>query len=192
MKHTLKVLNYLLLAGAMTFASCGENKSETTETTDSTATTDQMGTDSTQAGADNNADQNFVNDATELNMKEMAWLKAGVALGTDKEVKAHAKHMLADHEKTGMQMKELAGKKSMQLPTVDTAGEVSMNDEKGKDWDKKWADKMVDDHEKTISRFESAQNEVKDAELKDMISKTLPTLRSHLEMAKKLKDRLDK
>ncbi len=89
-------------------------------------------------------------------------------------------------------MKDLAMAKGLEVPTVDTAGEVNVNDSKGKAWDKKWADKMVDDHEKIINRYERAEGDVKDADLKAMITKTLSTLRSHLDMAKKLKERLDK
>ncbi len=179
MKHTLKTLNFLLVAGALTFASCGESNSENTTATEMSAEAD-------------NSDKDFVKDATELNTKEIAWLKAGVSMGTDKEVKMHAEHMLADHEKTGAEMKDLAMAKGLEVPTVDTAGEVNVNDSKGKACDKKWADKMVDDHEKIINRYERAEGDVKDADLKAMITKTLSTLRSHLDMAKKLKERLDK
>ena len=183
MKRTLKALNYLLIAGAITFASCGENTNGNNDNTDTTAMDNDMAA---------NADKDFVKDATELNMKELAWLKAGMNMGTDQELKQHAEHMLADHEKTGAEMKDLAGRKGLEVPNVDTTGEVNIDDkDKGKDWDRKWADKMVDDHEKTINRFERAENDVQDADLKAMISKTLPTLRSHLDMAKKLKERLD-
>ena len=53
-----------------------------------------------------------------------------------------------------------------------------------------WTDEMVDAHEKTISRFESAQKDVKDEELRTMITNTLPTLRSHLDMMKGLQAKM--
>jgi putative membrane protein len=45
---------------------------------------------------------------------------------------------------------------------------------------------MVQDHEKVISMFEKEESEGKDAELKKFVQNTLPILKEHLEMAKKL------
>jgi putative membrane protein len=45
---------------------------------------------------------------------------------------------------------------------------------------------MVRDHETVIAMFEKAEGEVKDAELKKFITDTLPILKEHLAMAKKL------
>ena len=51
---------------------------------------------------------------------------------------------------------------------------------------------MVDEHEKVINKFEDAQNKAIDQELKDMVSKTLPTLHKHLDMMKDLQAKLTK
>ena len=182
----------LLLAGGLFLASCGNstNESETSDTT--LADKMEAGVDSVQAALAGNPDQDFVKDAVEMNTKELTWLNAGNTMGTDKELKGHAKMMIADHEKMGMDVKDHAAKKALELPNVDTTGEVDLNEKKGRDWDRKWAEKMVDDHQKVIKRFENAQNDVKDEELRTMITNTLPKLRSHLEMSEKLRDRLSK
>jgi putative membrane protein len=44
----------------------------------------------------------------------------------------------------------------------------------------------VRDHEKVIAAFDKQAKSGKDAELKAYASKTLPTLRSHLQMAKQV------
>ena len=44
----------------------------------------------------------------------------------------------------------------------------------------------VKDHEKDIKAFEKASKDAKDPELKAWASKTLPTLKEHLAMARKL------
>ena len=44
----------------------------------------------------------------------------------------------------------------------------------------------IKDHEKDIKTFEHASKDVKDADLKAFVDKTLPTLREHLAMAEKL------
>ena len=51
---------------------------------------------------------------------------------------------------------------------------------------------MISGHEDAISLFENNQNSVKDADLKALITDALPTLHSHLDMMKQLKDKLNK
>ena len=58
----------------------------------------------------------------------------------------------------------------------------------GADRDKEWISFMISAHEKAIGKFEGAQNNVTDPELKTMIANTLPTLHAHLDMLNKAKD----
>ncbi len=51
---------------------------------------------------------------------------------------------------------------------------------------------MVKDHEKDIAEFEKASGEVKDADLKKFIDDTLPVMKRHLEMVKKLEGTKDR
>jgi putative membrane protein len=193
MKSLTGKLIALAFIGSMTLASCGDGDGNA-DNTDTMTTGEEMqaAADTVQDAMNGDQDQRFVKDAVELNTKELAWIHAGIDHGTDADVKKHAKHMLPDHEKMGAEVSAYAAKKSMEVPTVDVTNEVDMNDKKGRDWDKKWADKMVDDHEKAINRFENASANVKDPELKTMIDNTLPTLRSHLEMAKTLQAKFNK
>ena len=104
--------------------------------------------------------------------------------------KLSAKQKKAKQEELQQQMQDYAAKKGYNMPTIDTANAVDINNKSGKDWDKAWADKMVDDHDKTISKFKKGLGDVSDPELKDMISNTLPTLQMHWDMCKKLQDKL--
>jgi putative membrane protein len=191
--RSLKGLIILAFIGSISLASCGDGNGNT-DANDTTTTGEQLqaAADSAQDAINGDQDKRFVQDAVELNTKELAWLNAGVSMGTDADVKKHAQHMIGDHEKMGTEVKAYASAKGIELPNVDVTNEVDNNEKKGRDWDKKWADKMVDDHEKTINRFENASGSVKDPELKAMIDKTLPTLRSHLEMAKTLQAKFNK
>lgn len=193
MKSLTGKLIALAFIGSITFASCGDGDGNA-DGTDTMSTGEQMSAaaDTVQDAMNGDQDKRFVQDAIELNTKELAWINAGIQNGTDADVKKHAKHMLPDHEKMGTDMTAYAAKMSIEMPNVDVTNEVDNNEKKGRDWDKKWADKMVDDHEKAINRFENASGTVKDPELKTMIDNTLPTLRSHLEMAKTLEAKFDK
>ncbi|MCW3120548.1 MAG: hypothetical protein JWQ38_40 [Flavipsychrobacter sp.] len=144
-----------------------------------------------------NPDSNFVVKAALDNSKELRLLEAGASNGTDKELKAHAKMMITDHKKLAANVKAYATKKGYVLPEGDNG---KADDElatlskktKGKEWDKEWTDALTSGHKDAVDMFEKAQNDVKDQELKDMITATLPTLRSHLDMMKGLQNKMGK
>ena len=118
-------------------------------------------------------------------------LQAGIDKGTDKMLKQDAQKMIADHKKLAGQMKDYCSKKNMAMPAMDNNMDMSaMNDKTGKDWDKAWVDMMADGHKSTIARFEKGQNEVTDADLKSMITMTLPTLHKHLDMVQQLQSKM--
>jgi putative membrane protein len=53
----------------------------------------------------------------------------------------------------------------------------------GKNFDKAYMDHMVSDHKEDISLFEKASKNAKGQELKDFATRTLPTLKMHLDSA---------
>jgi putative membrane protein len=60
----------------------------------------------------------------------------------------------------------------------------------GKEFDRAYMKMMVDDHQEDIKAFEKSSNDAKDADIKAFASKTLPTLRMHLDSAKAVNDAL--
>ncbi len=204
------------LAAALLLASCG-NDSSTTSTSTTTmdsnrdtktnmqATTpgQPMAGDTGMKQGDNGmaaqgmTDQDFVTRASAANIAEVNAHKAAGTHATTADVKMHAKHMLADHMKMGDEMKALASKKNMQLSTEPPADKKQMLDEmnankKGKDWDMAYLDDQVKDHQEAISLFENGSKRVKDADLKALIDKTLPTLRDHLKMVQDAQAKMPK
>jgi|GEM_PF-1502947 len=181
---------------AVTMTSCGEGTSEKIEsTTDSLVSkvgegVDKLGNrvDSMNIGGKDDGD--FLEDAVEMNTMEMRLLMIGQQRG-GKEVKAHAKHMLADHKKMAEQVKDYLTKKNLTL-SVDTANNDNdwNNRQAGADFDRAFADRMVSDHEKTINLFEDAKNDVRDPELKTLIENTIPKLKAHLEMSREMQQKL--
>jgi len=199
MKLAFKHTGFLALSCALslTVLSCGNSTSSSTssDSTSTSSTTNTMAaapadTTAANTNANSNKDADFINDVAVSNAKEIAWLQAGIDNG-GKDVKEHAKMMKKDHEQLAQQVKDYAGKKNIALPPdQDYSKDVDMGNKKGKDWDKAWVDKMVDEHQKTIDKFQKAQNEVSDAELKTMITNTLPTLQKHLDMCKTLQGKM--
>lgn len=137
-------------------------------------------------------DTTFVRDAVKMNKMELAMLELGTKMGTDAELKKHAKMMIADHEKLGNKVAAFATKAGIRLDDIATEELKPMDEPKGSKWDEEWLEDMKDAHKKTISEFEDAQDDVKDAELKGIIAEALPTLRAHLDMVTKMEEAKDK
>jgi putative membrane protein len=192
--NSIKVLITVLSISACAAAVTSCNNSGNSPMTDSTATLGEKISamaDSTKAALTPDPNKSFVQDASTDNTRELAWLQAGVDHGTSRELKAHAKMMIADHKQLADQLAGYASAKGIELPATDTAGVASLSEKPGKDWDKAWTDKMVSAHKDAIDKFEHAQNSVTDPDLKAIIDKTLPTLRKHYDMVKGMQDKMD-
>jgi putative membrane protein len=137
-------------------------------------------------------DEDFLGDAAEINTVEIAYLNAGIAFAIDLETKALAAELLPDHVALDRELKQLAERKHLTLPTIDSSIVVlDLPNKKGLKWDKAWADEMVDEQKALVRKFERNEDRVKDPDVKNFLTKSLPNLRTHLETLRKTKDRLD-
>ena len=134
-------------------------------------------------------EKDFVEEVVEENTYEMHMLQLGMSEGTDAELKEHARHMLADHEKMDTDMRAYARKYNIKLTGV-TPNTKKINEKAGAEWDADWADEIADMHRKMVRDFEKAQGLASEPELRNMIIAAIPTLKSHLEMANSLRTRL--
>lgn len=141
-------------------------------------------------------DAQFVVDAAVMNMKEIDAGNMAMKRGMAADVKDLAKHMVTDHTKALNDLKALAGKKNITVPTAladdDMKKSKDLADEKGSDFDGEYADMMVDEHQKAIDRFERASKNAKDPDVKAWADKMLPDLRHHLDMSMAVRDRIKK
>ncbi|XZF15033.1 DUF4142 domain-containing protein [Chitinophagaceae bacterium MMS25-I14] len=187
-------MNALILSGLLLVVSCSDQtQNKVSDTADTAVAKVENKVDEIKQDMKENKDANFVKDVLDANTKELHLLSLGETKGTSKELRNDAKKMMPDHEKMGADMKAYADKKGIDARVDSSNMKSSMDDDKaGADWDKNWADRMVEDHQKTVKKFEDAQNDVSDPELKDMITKTLPTLRMHLDMALTLQGKMKK
>ena len=133
-------------------------------------------------------DADFIVDAVAGNYADIKMAQMALTNSTSAEVKDIARTLEADHTKVLNELKGYAGKNGFAIPMEES--EEAKNNMKdlskkdAKDFDKKWCSLLVNKHEKTISNYEDRWNKTEDAELKDWINKTLPGLKSHLEMLK--------
>ena len=125
----------------------------------------------------------------EINAGEIAQQKA-----QDQRVKDFAAMMVQEHTKANEELKSIAANKNITLPTAPGEDHLEniadLNGYTGAEFDQEYTDMMVRDHEKTIDLFEDAAESSEDAELKAFASKTLPSLKKHLEQAETLQESL--
>lgn len=141
-------------------------------------------------------DSEFLVDQAEVNLAEIEIGKLAQTKGTNPEVKKFGKMLVDDHTKAASEVSALAKAKNFTLPTSLTEdGQEEykkLNEKSGADFDKKFADMMIDGHEKAIKKLEDASKDAKDPDVRTWASNNIAGLTAHLEHAKMLKQNLDK
>jgi len=106
---------------------------------------------------------------------------------SNSQVKDFAAQMVADHTKANNELKALAYKSEILLPTqyhADQAEHIKkMKSLSGPDFDKHYITMMVDDHNKTVALFRSA-TETTSKDVKKFATGTLAVLEGHYAKAK--------
>ncbi len=141
-------------------------------------------------------DKQFLKNAAQSDLFEMEGSKLALKKSGNNEVKAFANHVVEDHTKASNELKALAAKKGVELPTKPSLLQRSslklLGMYKGSGFDDSYAENIgVDAHESAVEDFSEAAEDADDAEIKAFAQKTLPTLKQHLEMAKALKVKTD-
>lgn len=146
--------------------------------------------------ADKKDDSEYLVDIAEVNLAEIEIGKLVQQKSTNPEVKKFGKMLVDEHTKSASEVSALAKTKNFTLPTSLTEdGQEEykkLNEKSGLDFDKKFADMMIDGHEKAIEELQKATKDAKDQDIKLWASNNIAPLTAHLEHAKLLKQELDK
>jgi len=104
------------------------------------------------------------------------------------EVKEEAQHMVKDHRLANEELKDIAVRKNIVLPSVLDSKMQEKYDKlskfNGKKFDKKYTRCMIKDHKKAICLFKKEAKKGTDTEMKTWASAKVPTLKNHLKMWK--------
>jgi putative membrane protein len=144
------------------------------------------------ASDDAEDDADFMVKAASGGMLEVELGKMALQKASNPQVKKFAQQMVADHSKANEELKALAAKKNITLPTTpgDEAQE-HINDlakYSGAEFDKKYAELMHKDHQEDLDLFKEAADDAEDPEVKAFAAKTLPVLQNHHQMAEQMED----
>lgn len=157
--------------------------------------TDQRGRTAAKAGGEagnvRGADRAFLLDAMEGNKAEtelasLAQQKAGGAA-----VREYAQMLQKDHSTANTKLKSIASEvgaadNEPALKPEHTQLRDRLSKLEGAAFDKAYMAEMVKDHEKDVQKYQKASTSLQHAALKSYATETLPTLKQHLDQARKV------
>jgi putative membrane protein len=130
------------------------------------------------------------NGLAEVELGRLAQQNAGSA-----DVKQFGQMMERDHSQANDELQQIAERQNAQLPVSMSDTHRDLHDRlsrlSGREFDREYIKAMVDAHQKTVERFERQANDGDNPEVKQFVSKTLPTVRQHLERAQQIQQMLE-
>ena len=138
------------------------------------------------------ATQDFVTKVAISDMMEIQSSELALARQPDADTKPFAEKMVKDHQRTSRELKALvdSGKVKASLPSaLGAEHQKKLEDLKaksGKDFDRSYDQIQVQAHEEAVALFEAYAASGDNPDLKSWAEMTLPHLKEHLAMAKKL------
>lgn len=195
MKKTSYLTEVLLLVIFVTTTlittSCGNNQNSK----DSKAIAEERN----EAQFDDNKKENdaqFLVNAAEFNLEQIQLAKLAQQKGNTAQVMEMGKTMEVAYTKSFNDLKALANRKSITIPTSHTNDARDayndLNERKTNDFDKAYADRMVKQHKDAIDFFEEATTERYDVEIKNWAISTLPEMRTNLNLLTDFQNNYDK
>jgi putative membrane protein len=133
------------------------------------------------------AEQRFMNEAAAGGMAEVHMAQVAQKQAQSEQVKSLAQRIEKDHTTANNELKALADRRGVSLPTAPDPKHQATMDRlaklEGAAFDRAYAKHMVSEHKKDIAKFQRASTNLLDTDLKNFASKTLPNLQEHLRMA---------
>jgi putative membrane protein len=170
---------FTVFSAALVFAQKSSSSRSGTQTSDT-------GTPGTASASD----ATFAKKAASGGMAEVKLGQLAQEKGSSSAVKEFGKRMENDHSKAGDQLKDVASKNNINLPTdmdkKDQATYDHLSKLSGAEFDRVYAQHMVTDHEQDVEEFKNEASTGKNPDIKRFASETLPTLQDHLRQARQM------
>lgn len=195
-----KLLGILFIGGICVFAACNSssNSSNSVDSAqnindstlpDSSKMNDTSAMNTTSSAPVSQQDADWAAKVANANMTEIELSKVAQDKATNDRLKNFANMMVTDHTKAGDQLKQLAATKNITLPAnLDSKSQKMLDDlnkkTAGKDFDKAYQNDMLSGHKDAVDAFTKGSNDLKDADLKNFATQTLPTIQMHQDSIK--------
>ena len=170
MKTKIRIISQLcilaLVVGAMSLV--GAARAETTPTGEGSSLSAK--------------DKTFMKKAAKGGMMEVTMGKMAEQNAQSDDVKSFGKRIVTDHSKANDELKSIASKKGVELPSKERSGKWTS--------DKAYMDMMVKDHEKDLAEFKEEASSGSDPDLKKFADDTARMVQEHLDLAKETQGKL--
>lgn len=189
------ILKVTMVAAVFLMVSCdNQNRNDSRDLNDSRETAGESNDAILFENNDQEKDAQFLVNAAEINLEEIQLGQLAQQKGGTADVKELGKMMEDAHTKSLNDLKALAERKMITIPTSSTqdAKEAyrELNEESGSDFDEAYADKMISKHKEAIETFEDAAEDIEDVDIKNWASSSLSGLRTHLDHSQKCQNNL--
>ncbi|MCE7042869.1 DUF4142 domain-containing protein [Dyadobacter sp. CY312] len=135
-------------------------------------------------------DKEFVLAAADGGMLEVKLGELATKNATMPKFKDFAKRMITDHTKVNGELKALAGKKQITIPSSLSTAKLQVYDSlaatTGEQFDMLYMNIMIASHEETVGLFQTESSGGNDPDFKKWAGSKIPALKHHLKMAQEL------
>lgn len=139
-------------------------------------------------------DAMFMRDAAADSVADVRLGQLAMQNGASEAVKEFANAMVNDQTVADQQIRIIADRKKVNLPTGSDEKYARAADRlsgfRGPEFDRQYMAEMVRDHERTISQFRDEASAGQDPDVQEFAEKTLPILQQQLDHAKALQRKL--
>ena len=186
MKLSLKS-TVAIATGFVFLSAVGCSKDKTMDTSSVQSSADRSTAADRSPSASNATDRDFAVIAAQAGMAEVELGNLAQTQGSDDRIRSYGKKLVEDHAKLNNDLKDIAAKQTITLPTdvnsdqrkaIDTLSRRS-----GSQFDNEFWKTAVDDHAKAIEEFRKEAAMGDNQALKGFASKSIPSLEDHLQMA---------
>jgi putative membrane protein len=136
----------------------------------------------------------FLVKSYEDGMYELGLAQLAAKNGLDADVKDLAAELVTAHSTINLKIRQIAATANFVLPAaIDADHQNDMQDLRklrGADFDEKYINLIVDDYEDAVDDYKDAYKNLADGVVRTFAAETLPRFQDHLEMAKKVQDRI--
>ena len=136
------------------------------------------------------AEKDFLTKISESGTAEIALGRMAADRAENPKVKQFGQRMMEDHQKVGMEVKQLASKQGIELPRPMPQEQqdqlAKFSQLSGKEFDRAYMRYMLKEHVKDITEFEHSGKMLRDQEIREWVTATLPRLDEHLIFAKNI------
>lgn len=145
-------------------------------------------------GAGVAADRRFAEGAAEDGQLEVELGRLAAEKGASDEVRQLGRRMVDDHAKANEELARLASGKGMRLPAGPDPRQRpearKLSALSGERFDREYVRVMLREHKRGVDEFQKEAERGADADLKSFAARTLPALREHLRMIRRISDKM--